>query len=101
MRQNPLPNPSLNRTHNGMSEHAESAAKLCPELQAILRAELQAGNAISESWSEWGLGVLLRDPFHQTHYHSGRIEYRDLNDPHYWKAEYSCPELKQIVGCRF
>ena len=84
-----------------MSDHAESATKLCPELQAILRAELQAGNAIAESWSDWGLGVLLRDPFHQAHDHSGRIVYRDLNDPHYWKAEYSCPDLQQIVGCRF
>jgi hypothetical protein len=30
-----------------------------------------------------------------------KIEYRDVNDPHYWKAEYFDEENLQFLCCKF
>ena len=29
------------------------------------------------------------------------VEYRDINDPHYWKAEYFYKENRQFLCCKF
>jgi hypothetical protein len=95
------PDPCVVRRRNAMPSRDENIAKLCPELRAILEAELAAGNSIAETWDGWGLGVLLSRPFLVVHPVGGSVCFRPLNDPHYWKAEYACDTLKQIVGCRF
>jgi hypothetical protein len=79
----------------------DAIAQLCPELRAILDAELAAGNSIAEVAEAWGLGVLLVLPFRLTHAVSDRITFRPVNDPHYWLAEYNCAEPKQFIACRF
>lgn len=76
-------------------------SKLCPELRAIVAAELAAGNSIAECWSGWGFGVLLHKPFLRKHATSEHICFRPINDPHYWQAEYACDALQQLVACRF
>jgi hypothetical protein len=75
---------------------------LCPELREILKVELAAGNRVVETWDGWGLGVVLERPFLREHVIAGsRVAYHDVNDPHYWKAQYSVKELGQLVACRF
>lgn len=73
---------------------------LCPELRAIVGAELAAGNSIAEYWRGWGFGVLLHKPFLLKHVTSDHITFRPVNDPHYWQAEYAFQELGQVVACR-
>jgi hypothetical protein len=45
--------------------------------------------------------ILLGAPFYQNHRRpKNDIQYRDVNDPHYWKAEYHCPVHGQSVACQ-
>jgi hypothetical protein len=64
-------------------------------------AELTAGNWISETWERWGFVVLLAAPFLVNHDRGDELQYRAVDDPHYWKAEYTCPVHDQAVACRF
>jgi hypothetical protein len=80
------------------SAHIEA---LCPELRTILDAELAAGNSVVETWTGWGHVVMLKREFLCAHAVDGtRVVYRDVNDPHYWKAQYSVRDVDQIVACR-
>lgn len=84
------------------SEDSERIARLCPHLRKIVDVELSRGNAVSESWDNWGFVVLLSLPFRETHdLDSGKLSYREVNDPHYWKSEYTCEEHQQSVACGF
>ena len=75
---------------------------LCKELRGILDAELLAGNEVVETWEDWGFVVLLSRPFTRSHdTASGVLEYREKDDPHYWKAQYHCPSSGQTLACRF
>lgn len=60
-------------------------------LQPILDAELGHGNRIREV-SEWlphcRKLVVLDRPFKRKHTLSHGVEFEELNDPRYWKAEY-------------
>lgn len=76
--------------------------QLCPELRAIVDAELAAGNWVSETWTDWGFVVLLGAPFLCVHPADGQtIVHRDVNDPHYWLREFQCIDHDQVVACRF
>jgi hypothetical protein len=66
-------------------------------LKDILELELKAGNKIVETYDAKdgtfpipnAIMIFLEKPFKtpiQTELE--KIEYRDVNDPHYWKAEY-------------
>lgn len=77
------------------------ALGLCPKLRAIVDTEVAAGNRIVETWTDWGTGVLLAQPFLQEHPTDDSIQFRVEGDPHYWKDEYACDALKQLVACRF
>ena len=68
--------------------------ELSSEMKQILNAEIEAGNEIIETslggFSETSnnhIFVFLRYPFKGQYDISG-ICYREINDPHYWKAEY-------------
>jgi hypothetical protein len=75
---------------------------LCLELRGILAAELAAGNTVVETWEGWGHVIMLGHPFRCAHSTEGtRVAYRDVDDPHHWKAEYFVADLKQAVACRF
>jgi hypothetical protein len=62
---------------------------LCPEMNAIIERELQNGNAILETYKGWpkdeSVFVRLAKPV--TSETPDGMDRRDVNDPHYWKAE--------------
>ena len=100
--------PSLLSSHRPLNlvvrrSMTPSIKQLAPPLRAILDAELAAGNSISEvaKWSPTcALFVLLGSPF-RTGPHTGLdLEYRILNDPHYWKADYMYRNGEQCLACR-
>jgi hypothetical protein len=80
---------------------------LCEELRRALEEELCAGNKVSETGSPWptpcGPLVMLSVPFRL----DGRVLpegvfVAEVNDPHYWKAEYHCAQHPgPKVACRF
>lgn len=83
-------------------DHDGCISRLCPELRTILDAELVAGNQVVEAWDGYGSVVLLAKPFVQRHEGSpGKVEFHEVNDPHYWKAEWRSLETDQVLACRF
>ncbi|MBR2690477.1 MAG: hypothetical protein IKE42_21720 [Aquamicrobium sp.] len=71
-------------------------------LQAILEAELARGNTIVEI-GEWPpqcrLLVMLAQQFHSSYPLADGVEFREIGDPHYWKAEYVLAD--ECLACRF
>lgn len=88
-----------------MSMHEIDSRKieqLCPELKTILDAELAAGNEVIATFEGWGRIVMLAQPFRAAHAIDGkRVTFVEVNDPHYWKSQYSVKELDQHLACRF
>ncbi|HBG70217.1 MAG: hypothetical protein A2W93_13320 [Bacteroidetes bacterium GWF2_43_63] len=78
--------------------------KLSDSLKPILDRELEKGNEILETSNGWpcenSIIIFLKKPFILTHKNES-VEYRELNDPHYWKAEYYDKNNKHILACRF
>ena len=78
--------------------------KLSKEMSAILQAELIAGNVIHETYQGWvsedHIFVFLKYPFRNQYVLPG-ILYRDVDDPHYWKAEYDDDRNHQTIACGF
>lgn len=79
--------------------------KLSNELEKILYSELKAGNTIREI-SVGGFGdekhlyIFLNKTFiNKKNYNN--IKYIEINDPHYWKAEYTDIKNKQTIACPF
>ena len=82
----------------------EHLARLCPPLAALLQAELDAGNRVVETSTQWPtpLSIWLARPFlcPPAKLPEG-VTYRDVNDPHYWKAEYVHEPTRHMLACRF
>ncbi len=81
--------------------------ELSSEMKQILNAEIEAGNEIIETslggFSETSnnhIFVFLRYPFKGQYDISG-ICYREINDPHYWKAEYDDDINHQTIACNY
>ncbi|EHQ30064.1 hypothetical protein [Mucilaginibacter paludis] len=74
------------------------------KLNEILRSELLLGNEIIETAKGWPnektIMIFLKMPFRRN-YILNDIEYRDINDPHYWKAEYFDKSKDHILACKF
>jgi hypothetical protein len=86
-----------------MVASVESAVinSLCPELRAIVEAELARGNVITETSATWGLGggtVWLMRQF-AAHNPGGGVVYRRLVDPHDGFGEFVCQSHRQILVC--
>lgn len=79
--------------------------KLSWLLREILYSELQQGNTIREISSGWpepqSVFVLLDRPFISEYQITHPIEFREINDRHYWKAEYFDKEQKHLLACGF
>ena len=73
-------------------------------LQAIIEAELAAGNSIRET-SSWPptceLLIILQHQFRQPYPLVAGVTYRLLDDAHYWYAEYSFNAGQQMLACGF
>lgn len=81
--------------------------KLNNELEKILYNELKAGNKIREI-SVGGFGdekhlyIILNKTFITKIMNNyNNIKYMEINDPHYWKAEYTDIKNKQTIACPF
>ena len=76
---------------------------LRPELQAILDLELKAGNRVFEASRDWpdpgSVFVTLNQPFHKKYDVKDPVRYNEPNDPHYWKADYSCGKPLHTLAC--
>lgn len=81
-----------------------SVELLAAPLKKILDAELALGNSIQEV-SDWPpkchLLVVLKRPFSRSYELERHVEFAELNDRHYWKAEYRYREGVQCLACGF
>jgi len=78
-------------------------AALHPSLRAMVDAEVDAGNEVTETGTGWpepgSVFVRLAEPFRviPPRLPEG-VTYFEPNDPHWWKAEYSTPTPRHIVA---
>ena len=74
-----------------------------PALNALLQAELACGNEIAEV-SDWPPAckrlVILAYRFSVEREVDG-LQLREINDPHYWFAEYIADSGAEVLACRF
>jgi RimJ/RimL family protein N-acetyltransferase len=80
--------------------------ELSPDLKPILDAELAAGNEIGDCTRGWpekdSIIVALRKPFRSpTAPLPANVEYREVNDTHWWKAEYAAKKPVHLLTCGF
>jgi hypothetical protein len=79
---------------------------LPPPLRAILDAEIARGNYVSETWEGWpanGTMVMLGRSFGADYPLNDGLRYSDVNNRHYWRAEYDLDHEGRIfiLGCGF
>lgn len=83
-------------------EHIHSISN---DLQEILDYEISLGNSITETWKGWPYDryvVGLQRPFNiDKNTLKENLEYRRVNDPHYWKAEIFDKRTKDMLICGF
>lgn len=83
-------------------DHIDSFSK---RLKSILDNEIRLGNEINETAKDWpyknGISVFLRQPFKEYYHLFPGIEYKDINDPHYWKAQYFDSATNHLLTCGF
>ncbi len=94
-----------------MSEEPQLQDLLCEHLQPLLRSELLLGNSIVETYRDLpvpgGIFIMLGASFRAEGGLTGNVarascvEFQDVNDPHWWRAEYSCREHHHVLACRF
>ncbi len=75
-------------------------------LRSILDAELARGNHVSETWEGWpenGTTVMLARSFGADYPLKDGLQYVDVNNRHYWRAEYDLDHDGRIftLACGF
>lgn len=73
-------------------------------LNTMLNQELALGNRVVGDFCQWGdLRMLsLQYPFRSSPAALPHpLTRKELNDPHYWKAEITDPTTKEMLVCRF
>ena len=83
----------------------EHIVALDSALQLILQTELAKGNEVVETWRGWpepeSVGVALGRPFRVDHVLPTGVVFRNVDDPHWWKAEYAHEPSCHLLICRF
>lgn len=83
-------------------EHLDSFSD---KLNRILLTELKRGNEVRETSKGWPqkttIMVFMKRPFTQRYHLYEGVKYRELNDPHYWKAEYFDKSTNHVLACPF
>lgn len=78
---------------------------LSPMLTVILKTELAKGNEVVEVCKHYperdSIFVALEHAFAKAYPQSHSIEFREVNDPHYWKAHYEDIQLEHLLVCGF
>jgi hypothetical protein len=84
-----------------IQEHIDNYSSTLTE---ILNQEVELGNEIEETSKGWPdektIIIFLKKPF-IAQYKFENVEYRNINDPHYWKAEYEDHLTKHLLACKF
>lgn len=81
--------------------------KFSGKLKEILIEELQSGNEVVEVYEgDWpcpnAIMIFLRKPFvTPIQRNLLDIEFRNINDAHWWKAEYADKKNKMWLFCKF
>lgn len=74
-------------------------------LKAILEEELNRGNVIRETWDHWPQGVISISLEYEfitpINKNISGVEYLDIDDRHYWKAQYFDEKNKVLLVCGF
>jgi hypothetical protein len=74
-------------------------------LNALLAAELVAGNAVHQDDGGWGSFrrlVVLKRPFRALRSSLALgLEHHVINDPHYWQAEVVDTHTSEMLACGF
>ncbi len=81
-------------------------AELNGGLRGILQREIAAGNEVVETYAGWprdeSIFVMLARPFLVEHQELPEgVVFIDVNDPRYWKSEFSHEPSAHILACRF
>lgn len=88
-----------------MAISQEHIDKFSGILKSILDEELKAGNVIKETYNGWPTettSIALEKPFKKPVIKNlPGIEFYNINDPHYWKAEYYDKVNHLILTCGF
>lgn len=98
---------SIDKTPRSLApQDAKLLESLHPKLRNILDHELNAGNEIREISAGWpkptSILVILKYAFKAASTSStDGLVYKELNDPHYWFAEFLHEGTNQIVACSF
>lgn len=82
---------------------------LSEDIKLILEEELSLGNEISSitrgcfsNTSDDHIFIFLKYPFRaKIKENKKEIKYREINDIHYWKSEYTDEVSKQTIACNF
>lgn len=81
--------------------------RLNKKMKQILNAELAAGNEVRETFkggfskaSPDHIFVFLKYPF-MDRYDIPGIIFREIEDRHYWRAEYDDDENNQTIACNY
>ena len=79
---------------------------LCPELQSLLEAELAAGNLVVDFGHDFPRAgcvlVRLAKAFRAvSNALPADVVLREVNDPHWWQAEYEHQPTGQFLVCGF
>jgi hypothetical protein len=82
----------------------EHLDRFSPALKFILEVELDAGNDIAETSEGWpeteSIMVFLKKPFLKVHVNT-TLQFRELNDPHWWKSEFYDKKMKHTLACKY
>ena len=82
----------------------ENIENYSSKLTKILNQEVKLGNEIIEISKGWPdektIIIFLKKPF-IAEYRLENVEYMNVDDPHYWKAEYVDHSTKHVLACKF
>lgn len=73
------------------------------ELNTIYELELAADNKVVEDtqWLPTCVKLVILERRFQRQYVDQRLQYREIDDAHYWFSEYGCEDTKEVLACRF
>ena len=87
-----------------MTKTQEHIDNYSTTLTKILNQEFELGNEIAETSKGWPdektIIIFLKKPF-MSNYTFEDVEYRNVDDPHLWKAEYVDHLTKHVLACKF
>lgn len=72
-------------------------------MNILLEAELAAGNRIAEvsAWLPKCKKFILLEHRFSRNYDEPSLQFNEVNDPHYWLAEYEASGGEEVLACKF